>query len=199
QVVNEMLNRKGFDHLIKHLINKMFSRWSDERRYNFYDLYSLGYIGIATAIKNYKEGKGSFKTFAYMNIKSEFVHRLDKLNSEKLKVYKDILSLDVQKHDDNETTYAETLIDEYQNVENQVISKMFWDENFNQVSELEKDILVLFAEGYSFQEIARMKGYSGAAFISKLFHRGAEKINPQYVKRSLKDLGLMTRTKEQIA
>lgn len=199
QVVNELLKRKRFDHLIKHLINKMFDRWDNERRYNFYDLFSLGYIGIINALKNYQEGKGSFKTFAYMNIKTEFGHHLDKVNSEKRRVYRDSLSLDIQKHDDNEITYADSLVDDNQNVEKQVITKLFWDESFNYVSEQEKDVMVMFAKGYSFQEIARIKGYSGAAFISRLFHRGAVKINPQYVKKSLKDLGLMTRTKERIS
>jgi RNA polymerase sigma factor (sigma-70 family) len=191
----EALNRNLFDHLIKHLINKKFDRWDNERRYNFYDLYQIGYIGIVNAIRNYQPGKGSFKTFAYMNIRTEFNHHIEKVSSDKRKVYESILSLDVQKHDDSESDFLDSLVDYSQNPERAIISKITWTENFSKLSENEKEVVELFSEGYSFNEIARMKGYNGAAFISRLFHRGAEKMNPHYVKRSVKDSGLMTRTK----
>ncbi|WP_423408037.1 sigma-70 family RNA polymerase sigma factor [Heyndrickxia sp. MSNUG] len=191
----EALNRNLFDHLIKHLINKKFDRWDHERIYNFYDLYQIGYIGIVKAIKNYKPGKGSFKTFCYMNIKSEFSHHIEKVNSEKRKVYEDLVSIDKNRHEDVDETFLDYLIDETQNPEKVTINKLTWSENFGKLSETEKEVVELFSEGYSFNEIARLKGYSGAAFISRLFHRGAEKMNPHYVKQSLKDMGLMTRTK----
>jgi RNA polymerase sigma factor (sigma-70 family) len=194
-LITESLNRKLFDNLIKHLINKMFYRWDNERRYNFNDLYSLGYIGIVTALKNYKVGKGSFKTFAYMNIKSEFIHHLEKINSEKRKVYESVISLDVQKHDDNEGSFLDSLMDESRDPEKIVINKLFWKEELSKVSELEKEILILFSQGFSMNEIARLKGYNGAAFISRLFHRGIKKINPNAEKINVKHSGLMTVTK----
>lgn len=196
ELVTEGLNRGVFDNLIKHLINKMFDRWSEDRRYHFNDLFQVGYIGIIRAAKNYKEGKGAFKSFAYMNIKSEFNHIRDKNQSKKRKVYDGMVSLDVQTHDETDSTFLDSLIDDTWNTEKAVINKLFWDENFSRVNQLEKDVLIMFADGYSMQEIARIKGYKGAAFISTLFHRAAGKINPNYVKRSLKELGLMTRTKE---
>lgn len=194
-LVNEGLNRGLFDPLVKHLINKNFSRWSPERRYNFYDLYQLGYIGVVVALKNYKPGKGSFKTFAYMKIKTEFKHHLYKLNSEKRKVYIDQLSLDVQRHEDNEGTFLDSLIDQQQNPEKVVLNKLFFEEALSKLTEHEKSILLLFSQGYSIREIARIKGYAGPAAISKFFHRGLKKINPSYEKKSVKSLGLMTMTK----
>ncbi|EIJ79150.1 RNA polymerase sigma factor for flagellar operon [Bacillus methanolicus PB1] len=198
-LVTEALNRNLFDHLIKHLINKMFDRWDPERRYNFSDLYQIGYIGIVQALKNYKVGKGSFKTFAYMNIKTEFVHHLEKINAEKRKLYENILSLDVQKHEDNDSTFLDSLIDETKNPEKITINKLFLEEQFKKLSQREREILLYFTQGYSMHEIAKMYKQNGAAWISRQFHRGIAKINPSYQKTSLKDLGLVTGAKGAIA
>lgn len=192
-LVEEALNRNLFDHLIKHLINKKFGRWSDERRFNYYDLYSLGYVGIVVALNNYQEGKGSFKTFAYMNISTEFNHRLDKINSKKREHYKNIVSLDVKKHGDNEEAFIDSLIDYSCDPELITIKKIFWDENFNKLSEREKDILLYFAQGYSMHEIGKIYGFKGAANIHRIFHRSLKKINPDVSKVNLKSMGLMTR------
>lgn len=194
-LVTEALNRHLFDHLIKHLINKMFDRWDNERRYHFYDLYSLGYIGIVIAMKNYQDGKGSFKTFCYMNIQSEFNHHIQKGNREKRKVYESVVSLDIQKFEENEESFLDSLIDETQDPEKVVLHKLFWEEEFNKVTDLEKDILILFSNGYTMNEIAKLKGYNGASFISRKFHSGIKKINPNAEKMNVKYSGLMTRTK----
>ncbi|MFP7447092.1 sigma-70 family RNA polymerase sigma factor [Bacillus infantis] len=193
-LVTESLNRKLFNHLIKHLINKMFPRWCEERRFNFHDLYSLGYIGIITAMRNYKIGRGSFKTFAYMNIKTEFIHHLDKLNSEKRKVYDNIISLDVQKHDDNESSFLESLVDITQNPEKIVLRKIFFASEFTKLTDREKTVLIHFAEGYSMHEIAKKLKLTVVP-IHRAFHKAINKINPNAGKVNLKELGLMTRTK----
>ena len=194
-LVEEALRRNLFDYLIKHLINKMFNRWGNERRYNFYDLYSIGYVGITIALKNYQEGKGAFKTFAYMNIKSEFNHHIEKINSSKRKHYNNSVSLDIEKHDDNEESFVNSLIDYEQDPERAVIKKIFWDENLNKLSEREKHVLIYFANGYSMNEISRMYGLKGAASIHRQFHRGIKKINPNAGDVKVKELGLMTMSK----
>ncbi|MBO0961993.1 sigma-70 family RNA polymerase sigma factor [Neobacillus sp. MM2021_6] len=194
-LVTEALNRNLFDHLIKHLINKMFPRWENERRYHYYDLYSIGYIGVVQALKNYKIGKGSFKTFAYINIKSEFSHHINKIKTDKRKHYETMVSLDVQKHDENEESFLESLVDKSQDPEKIVLNKLFWEGEFRKVSENEKEVLLLFSQGFSMNEIAKIKGYKGAAFISRLFHRAIKKINPQAEKMNVKHSGLMTVTK----
>lgn len=194
-LVTEALNRNLFDTLIKHLINKYFERWTNERRYNFYDLFQIGYIGVITALKRYQEGKGSFKTFSYLCIKSEFCHHIANVKSKKRKLYEDMVSLNVERMNDSEESFIDFLVDTTQNPERITVEKLTWKENLSKLSDLEREILILFSQGYSMNEISKAKGYSGAAFISRLFHRGAEKINPYYEKQSLKDLGLTTRTK----
>ncbi len=194
-IVTEGLKRNLFDYLIKHLINKMFGRWSNERRYNFDDLYQIGYIGVVEAMKHYQAGKGSFKTWSYLKIKTEFGHHLNKLNSEKRKVYDSICSLNVQRHDENEETFLDSLIDVRLDPEMVIVKKLFWEEQFEKVTDLEEQILLMFAEGYSMNEIAKELNYKGAAFISRLYHRGIAKINPAYEKMNVKKSGLMTITK----
>ncbi|MEK5524125.1 sigma-70 family RNA polymerase sigma factor [Heyndrickxia sp. FSL W8-0423] len=195
QVVSEGFNRNLFDHLIKHLINKMFDRWHPERRYSFYDLYQIGYIGIMVAIKNYQPGKGSFKTFAYMNIKSEFSHHIEKINSEKRKIYNDISSLDAQRQTDNEETFKDSVIDETENVEKKVIKKLYWEEQFEKLSQREKEVLMYFAEGYSLHEMAKIYGLKSVVSLHRQLHRAFYKINPNREKINLKHSGMMTRTK----
>lgn len=193
-LVTESLNRKLFDHLIKHLINKMFNRYCPDRRYNFYDLFSMGYIGVVVALKNYRIGKGSFKTFAYMNIKTEFLHHIEKTNSEKRKVYENIVSLDKKVHEDNESSFLDSLVDKTNDPEKIVINKLFWTDVFQKITPREKEVLIGFAQGFSMQEMARNFKIT-ATPIHRAFHRGIHKINPSAGKVDVKGLGLMTRTK----
>jgi RNA polymerase sigma factor (sigma-70 family) len=192
-LVTEGLKRKTFNHLIKHLINKKFDRWDDERRYHFEDLFAIGEIGVFVAMKNYKPGKGSFKTFAYMNIRSEFNHHINKVKSNKRKVYKNKVSLDVQRFDDNdEHLFVDKLIDESMNPEKVVLKKIYWEEIFALLSDRELDALVSFAQGYSMDDVAKKYGLSSSVMIHRAFHRGMLKINPNRPKVSLKELGLTT-------
>ncbi|MCD7034325.1 sigma-70 family RNA polymerase sigma factor [Metabacillus sp. GX 13764] len=198
KVVEEGFARNLFDNLIKHLINKMFDRWSEQRQFHFQDLIQLGVIGVFHAIKNYQPGKGSFKTFAYMNIKSEFTHLLDKERSEKRKVYENICSIDVQRHDDNDETFKDSLIDIYANVEKQALSSVFWDEQFEKLGQREKEVLQYFAEGYTLSEMAKFYNLKTTVSLHRQLHRAFNKINPGREKINLKDSGLMTRTKEKV-
>lgn len=195
-LVTEGFKRKTFNHLIKHLINKMFDCWDEERVYYFEDLMAIGEIGVIIAMKNYRPGKGSFKTFAYMNIRSEFSHYIDKVRSDKRKVYKNKLSLDVQRFDDNdEHTFLDKLVDESMNPEEVVLKKIYWEEVFSLLSNRELDALVSFAQGYSMDDVAKKHGLSTSVLIHRAFHRGMLKINPDRPNVSLKQLGLTSRTK----
>ncbi|MGD7007601.1 sigma-70 family RNA polymerase sigma factor [Metabacillus sp. 84] len=198
QVVMEGFERNLFAYLIKHLVNKMFDRWSDLRKYHLQDLIQLGNIGVLKAIQNYHPGKGSFKTFAFMNIKSEYWHLINKEQSEKRKVYESICSLDVQRHDNNDETFQDSLIDPFANVEKQAITQVFWDDNFSKLEEKEKQILKLFAEGYSYSEIAEKYNYKSASAILKILHKAFIKINPDREKNNLKAAGLATRRKRRV-
>jgi RNA polymerase sigma factor (sigma-70 family) len=195
-LINECLSRKLFDPLIKHLIHKFFPRWENERRYNFYDLYSIGYIGIVIAMKNYKPGKGSFKTFAYMNIQSEFAHHKAKIESDKRKVYENIVSLNVPKFDDSEEhSFQDLLVDYTQDPEEFVIRKLFWIDKFSKLSERERTVLISFSQGYTMGEIAKRFNLKSSMSIHRAFHQGINKINPHAGKVDVKALGLMNRTK----
>lgn len=198
-VVHEVIERQGFHFLIKHLINRMFTRYSRLRRFHYYDLYQVGYIGVVNALRSYQPGKASFKTFAFMMIRTEFDHLLAKDNSEKRKVYDGIISMDVQKHDENEESFVDNLIDEYQQVEQQVIKKDEWEYHMNKLDERERNIIELFCQGYTFNEMAEgiFEGLRHAASVTKVFHGAIQKINPEIEGRlNLRQLGITTRRKE---
>lgn len=192
ELVVEGLRRKLFDPLVKHLITKLFGRWSNQRQYHISDLYQIGYVGLVRAMKKYEPGKCAFKTFAYINIKTEFDHQIEKLNTEKRKLDRNMVSLDKESNEKGRT-FLHSLTDPYANPENFVINKIFWEENFRLLTKREKSILVLFADGYSMNAIAKVQHVS-APFIHRCFHKAVKKINPNIGKVNLKSLGLMTQT-----
>lgn len=194
-LVIEGLRRRLFKPLIKHLIYKTFDYWGNRDLYDLQDLYAMGEAAIFIAMKNYKPGKSSFKTFAYRNIKSEFTHYQDRINTQKRKIYKDIISLDVEKFDDNEETFVSNIIDESSNPEEIVLKKLFWEETFAPLTEREVDALVSFAQGYTMRETSNKYGFSSVTSINRAFHRGLLKINPDRKHVSLGDLGIISRSK----
>ncbi|WP_077622026.1 sigma-70 family RNA polymerase sigma factor [Sediminibacillus massiliensis] len=197
-LVEEAFQRNLFDNLIKHLINKMFNRFSNMRRYHFKDLFQHGYIGVVSALKAYKPGKGSFKTFAYLTIKAEFLKLIVKENSQKREHEKDMISLNVPQHDDNETSFLDQLADNNRNVEKTVLSKMYWREELNKLSPREQEVLIYFSQGYTLSEMAEMYKLKSSVSLHRQMNRAFMKLNPNRPKVSLKELGIVTRRKDMV-
>lgn len=196
ELINEMTRRRLLDNFIIHHIRKSFDRYSDIRKYEYEDLIQWGYFAISEGLTKYEVGRGAISTLCHLVIERRMIKQYERSKAHKRKAL--VLSLDVKQHDDNDTEFIDRLV-ESKSVEKTVINKVMLTEWFSQLEETEVKVLQMFADGYSLNEIARILGYKGAAGISKKFHKAMGKINPNYVKRSLRYSGLMTVTKEVTA
>ena len=192
ELISELTRRRIMDKFILHHIRKSFDRYSKERKYEYDDLIQWGYYAVSEALQYYKTGKGAISTLCHLSIERRMIKEFWKSSADKRTG--ETISLNNQQHDENETEFIDRITDN-QNVEKTVVNRVLMEGWFSLLDEIEVNILKMFADGYSMNEIARVMGYSGAAFIHRKFHNAMKKINPDYVKCSLKDLGLMTMTK----
>jgi RNA polymerase sigma factor (sigma-70 family) len=195
ELINEMTRRRLLDTFIVHHIRKSFDRFSNKRKYEYEDLIQWGYFAISEGLKSYEVGRGAISTLCHLVIERRMLKEYERSSSQKRTG--EVVSLNVKQDDDNATEYLDRLV-ESNNVEKTVVNKVMFSDWFDLLDEKEERILKLFADGYSMNEIGKIINYSVPG-VSKKFHQAMVKINPDYVKRSLKELGLMTRTKGEIA
>lgn len=198
QVVDEAIKRNMFAHLVKHVIKKVV--WNmREFLYKMNmakdDLMQIGLIGVLNAQRNYRPSNQSFFTFAFMNIKSELLHLLEKSTSQKREHYSKTESIDKEI---SEGTTLESILPDQRNIERYVIEKTTYEGYLAGMNEVERRVFKLFVAGYSFNEMAKgmVPGITTAAGLTKHFHKATKKINPALKEKlNLKELGLYTRTK----
>lgn len=154
-VVTEALHRGLFDNLIYWIFKRLTKEHNKAKQalnLDNDDVLSLGYCGIVNAMNRWNPGKSTFKTFAYMNIRSEFTHLLDAENSQKREIHKVTSSYDVEI---DGTPFHEFLPDSI-NVEKEVIRHIEYETKLNHLDKEDKTIIELFLDGYKFSEISRI-------------------------------------------
>jgi RNA polymerase sigma factor (sigma-70 family) len=155
-VVMESLDRGLFNKLIYWVFDNLMKDWRKTvQAWNMEneDILSMGYCGVLQALNRWEPGKSSFKSFAYMNIRSEFTHAMDQENTKKREINKHTESYDV------ETSEGEPVVSFFSgpvNVEKEAIRNVEYQSKMNQLTELEYKIVTLFLEGYRFSEINQM-------------------------------------------
>lgn len=178
-VVEELIKRDALRYFIIHIANKMFGKigtFCIKTNMEPTDLIQLGYVGIWKAIKRFKSGKSSMKTFCYMHVKSEFTHLLDNLNSTKRKVYENMSSLDVPLENDGEETII-SLLPAKKNVEREVIRKMEYESKIDLLQGREKEVVLYYIQGYSLSEMSKsIYKKKNTASLQKAFHRAMKKM-----------------------
>ncbi|WP_409297722.1 sigma-70 family RNA polymerase sigma factor [Peribacillus sp. SCS-26] len=177
-VVHESLERGLFNKLIYWVFQKLMKDWRKTvEAWNMenQDILSIGYCGVLIALSRWKPGKSSFKTYAYLNIRSEFIHLLDAENTKKREINKHTSSYDVPMES------GEPLITTFSsksNVEKAVIRKIAFETKLCMLDPQEKDILIMFLRGYSFREIGKQvfteKTYGPA--VREKFYEALNKI-----------------------
>ncbi|MGD6898621.1 hypothetical protein [Bacillus infantis] len=175
-VVMESLDRGLFNKLIYWIFDNLMKDWRKTvQAWNMEneDILSMGYCGVLQAINRWKPGKSSFKTFAYMNIRSEFTHVLEAENSKKREIYK------VTDSYDKETSEGEPLvyfIPGKVNVEKEAIRNIEYHTKMSQLTELEYTIVTLYLQGYRFSEINKMTLNHRKNTIKDRFYQALSKI-----------------------
>lgn len=123
------------------------------------DLAQEGMIGLYEAVKNFKEGKSSFQSFAGMCVKRQMISAIKSATRNKHKPLNSYISLDKNIYDsDNDKAFIDSILDgSPKNPEAIIIDKEDFDGIENKInstlSELELKVLVLYLDGYSYQQI----------------------------------------------
>lgn len=179
-VVNEMLHRGLFDNLIYWIfkrLTKVDSLAKQSWNMDTDDILSLGYVGITNALNRWKGSKSSFKTFAYMNIRSEFTHHLDSENAVKREINKLTFSYDTPM--DNGDPFYIMIPDRQMNVEKEVIRNIEYENKMQQLSVEKRKIIELFLEGYKFSEINKIlyRYKKNGNYVRELFYESLRQID----------------------
>lgn len=151
----------AFEHIIVRYRNfvykkakKFFLIGSDED-----DLIQEGMIGLYEAVKNFKDGKASFQSFAGICVKRQMISAIKSATRNKHKPLNSYISLDKNIYDsDNDTAFIDSILEgSPKNPEAIIIDKEDFDgiENKinNSLSELELKVLIYYLDGYSYQQI----------------------------------------------
>lgn len=179
-VVHQALNKGLFDKLIYWVFDNLFKNWRKVvARWNMEnkDILSMGYCGVLNALKRWKPGKASFKTFAYMNIRSEFVHQLDAENTQSRQIYKVTDSYDIPT---SEGLDLKEVIPSRRSVEREALRNISFQLNMKLLSSKEREVIHYFLQGYSLSEIAyQIYHFKSMTMVHRYFHRALEKIGVQ--------------------
>lgn len=153
---------KRYDGTIKKIIRKYIFSGND-------DLYQVGSIGLYSAIQNFN-GVSNFESFAYACINNSIRSELRKNNAKKNQPLVDYVPL--SGYGDGDSDKTEILIDENLGPEALYIDNEKKQEIENlirkELSQLEYNILALFLQEYSYQEIGDRIGKSDKAVDNAL-------------------------------
>lgn len=153
-LVNEALRRGLFDKPIISVINYIFKGINKGLSMDFDDLMQIGRIGVCKAVSRFETGKCSFFTFAYLRIKSEICHELQRATAKK-RGYNKTLSTETEV---GETATLMTYLPDKVNVEEYVIRKVLLEERMKMLSKHQRAVVELRSQGYKFCEIAEILG-----------------------------------------
>ncbi len=128
------------------------------------DVVQEGMIGLYKAVRDYETGHGaSFRSFAELCITRQILTAIKTATRQKHTPLNSYVSFDLPQHDDGSRTVADTIEDVdtadplTQLVQTDEVARL--RELFDEVlSELESNVLQLYVEGRSYQEIADQLG-----------------------------------------
>lgn len=126
------------------------------------DLMQIGYVSLIKAIKGYDaKSKAGFSTYLYMVVQGDIKNEIAKSHNNKNFALNNSFSLDVNFDDDEDvySPWAYLFVNDDLSIEDEVIKKqkvhILLDELKQKLTKGEKNILLLYLQGYKYSEIAK--------------------------------------------
>ena len=143
QVAIEQLvaNYKG---LVRSLANRFYLVGGDKD-----DLLQEGMLGLIYAIQSYDESKGSFPSFAELCVLRQILDAVKRDSAVKQKPLNNFVDIDVTKQWADGSNPLESLL------QKEYAQKLSFVLNVK-LSPLEREVVTLFSEGYSYDDIMRI-------------------------------------------
>ncbi len=128
--------------LIRAVANKFFLMGGDKD-----DLLQEGMLGLYFAINDYDESKGSFPSFVKLCVVRRIIDAVKRDNADKNKPLSAALDISLAKNMTDDRTPLEILLEkEYSEKINRIID--------GKLTPLERRVIRLFIEGYSYEDIS---------------------------------------------
>lgn len=126
------------------------------------DYYGLAAIGLCKAGSAFDVSKSNFSTYAYKCMFNEIMHEIRKKTRARMIPEYQIVYYQAELNDNNggDTAKFMNYIPSKENVEDNVISEIIFDEYASKLKERDKKIFSLFREGYKQREICKIVGCS---------------------------------------
>ena len=123
--------------------------------------YGLAAIGLCKAGITYNGEKSNFSTYAYKCMFTTVMCELRKKNQQKTIPEHQIVYYQAEmENNEGDTVSFMNYIPSKENVEDNALSEIMFDENAKKLKDRDKQIFALFREGYKQREICKIVGCS---------------------------------------
>ena len=146
-----------YEAMVKRIASKYYAPGGDQN-----DIIQIGYVGLIQAVFNYDESKKTkFSSFAYTNIESEIKSFITALNRKKNKVLSEAVSLESMYPESSEDSgyYIFEMLSRF-DLERSVLVDYFYERATENLSEKEKEMVMMWLEKYPYKEISKKLGVS---------------------------------------
>lgn len=128
------------------------------------DYYGLAAIGLCKAAIKFNDEKSKFSTYAFLLMKHVVFQEIRKKSAEKRIQDHQIVYYQAEFDDSNggNTSTLMNYIPSKENVEENTLSKIIFEEYMSKLKERDKQIFILFSDGYKQKEIGKIVGCSQA-------------------------------------
>ena len=128
------------------------------------DYYGLAAIGLCKAAIGFNDNKSKFSTYAFLAMKHMVFREMRKNSAEKRIPDHQIVYYQAELDDSSsgDTSTFMNYIPSKENVEGSALSKIIFDEYMSKLKDRDKQIFILFSEGYKQGEIGKIVGCSQA-------------------------------------
>ena len=151
---------------------KKFSNYCKKIGLEEADLFQEGMIGLSEAIKNFKEEKDvKFSTFANLCVERQIFSSLKKASRKKHEFLNNALSLDLN-YNEEKTTLIDFILDNSEEpsiyIENEEAKDILYKKIVENLTLLEKNVLILKINNFSYKEIGSILNKSYKSIDSTL-------------------------------